>query len=203
MAFPTTGILDNFNRDNEGPPLSANWTSTGVGGLKVISNVAAGNTSGDNVEAYTAASYAANSEAYCTIATMVGSDEDIALFVRADLVNGNAYEVSYTNDVDDGHVIRFYRLDAMDDIKLGADIVLGFTPEAGDKIGIKVVGSVIEAWAKDGAASWTLIGSRTDATYSTGGYLGLKIFATTARVEDFGGGSSVGGVMTTNSKFWG
>ena len=41
MAFPTTGLLDDFNRADEGPPPSASW-SISYGGphgeLKVSSN---------------------------------------------------------------------------------------------------------------------------------------------------------------------
>ena len=43
MAFPTTGILDDFNRGNEGPPPSANWTTL-VQGHKVVSNACTSNS---------------------------------------------------------------------------------------------------------------------------------------------------------------
>src|SRR5436189_297727 len=39
--FPTTNILDDFNRSNQGPPPSSNWVSDGSpDGWKVLSNQA-------------------------------------------------------------------------------------------------------------------------------------------------------------------
>ena len=36
MAFPTTSILDNFNRDDEGPPPSADWDNIVCPGTVIL-----------------------------------------------------------------------------------------------------------------------------------------------------------------------
>jgi hypothetical protein len=64
MAFPSTPILDDFNRSNEGPPPSSNWTSI-YNGHVVASNHIRGYVYNDNnVSMWNASTFGPNIEAY-------------------------------------------------------------------------------------------------------------------------------------------
>jgi hypothetical protein len=56
-----------------------------------------------------------------------------------------------------------------------------------DEFGMTIIGSTITVYYKTALGSWTVIGTRTDSTYSGGGKIGVGI---TARggVDSFGGG---------------
>ena len=74
MAFPESSILDNFNRGDEGPPLSSDWTEMGhvSDGLEVVSNEAEGETgfSAACTEYWNPATFGPACEAYVTISDM-------------------------------------------------------------------------------------------------------------------------------------
>jgi hypothetical protein len=74
MTFPTTPILDDFNRANEGPPPSANWSayhaSWGFGdGLEVVSNQCKGNSYNLCGDWWSVETFGSDCEVYVTIAT--------------------------------------------------------------------------------------------------------------------------------------
>jgi hypothetical protein len=191
MAFPETSILDDFNRSNEGPPLSSDWSPTGhdSNGWKVVSNVAQPDTSsGSHGEYYNVSTHGADCEAY---ATYGGGFAKNGLYAR--LVNIGA-------GTTDGYVIEFdsaagnIKIERVDD---GARTLLGSsisqTITGGDKLGIKIVGSTITAYMDDGGAGWASYGSRTDSTYSAAGNLGIRNYNASNTFDDFGGGTLAGG----------
>ena len=73
MAFPESSILDNFNRGDEGPPLSANWTEAGyaAAGLKVDTNEAAPETAGSCIEYWNPATFGPACECYVTYSKVI------------------------------------------------------------------------------------------------------------------------------------
>lgn len=194
MAFPTTSILDNFNRANEGPPPSANWgTPSGFNGWQVASNVcdAASVALGAAITFWSAASFGASAECYCDITAKPLATSAFYIFLRFNTVTGNGYAVNFVNNVgtDTVNIIR--------EDGYGDNILASFSQEvtAGDSIGISISGSTITAWYKAAAGAWTSLGTASDATYSGTGSIGMVGLDTTISIDNFGGGTTI--VSTT------
>lgn len=193
MSFPTvTDLLDNFNRANEGPPPSANWSTTDSPGLSVVGNQAAPGASGGNATAWDATTFGPDSEAYATVAVSQAVDEYMGLEARlADIITPG------TRDGYGVYVVRrsgtdqweCYRLDNQIFTLLGATVT-GPDVDPGDKIGIEIIGTTIKGYHFDGA-TWTEVLSRTDSTYTAAGFIGLHADGTVARWDDFHGGTVV------------
>lgn len=187
-TFPTTGILDDFDRDNEGPPLSANWTTLN-NGLVVVSNVAGPTGAGPNVEEWDVTTFGPETEVFATIAVKQPANNDnIILIARGTtLVIGtlDGYIVTAQPEAG-GDMVFIERLDNGAATILGAGIAQAFS--AGDKFGLECIDDTHTAYYHDG--SWNNLGNRSDATYGAAGYIGMSIENDTiARMDDFGGGT--------------
>lgn len=207
MPFPTTSILDNFNRTDEGPPPSASWDfpigSFVPNGLSVISNTV-GRTPNNFGGAYWVASvFGPNSEIYGTITTMVGSDTiDFGLVLRiqspgsggAGGAGMDGYFVSFIRN-SPNFQLQFYRIDNAVFTQLGTTQTPG-NLVVGDKIGVQMIDDSIQAY-RDAGGGWAAYGTpETDGTYSGAGYVGLVIADPTGRMDDVGGGTAViGGIF--------
>lgn len=185
MAFPTTSVLDNFNRTNSGT-LGSSWTAV-FNNLSVSSNQCAGTNAGDNGSYYNVANYGPNMEVYCDIPTMPASGEFITLWGRDDEVNINLYYLLFSRSAGTDEVALF-RVDGGAATQLGATISQEFS--AGDSVGMSIIGSTLTAYRQNGG-TWASLGTRTDTTYSAAGYVGLLVVGTTARIDNFGGGTEV------------
>ncbi len=185
-AFPQTGILDDFNRTNEGPPPSASWTDV-FNGLKVVSNVCVGNSSLDyNVDNWNTQP-GNDQEAYLTITNAGATGAKLYLQIRS----------SGTDS--DGYSLEFLKLAGTDTLMLNdyatGTIISGSSIidqeiSAGDSFGISAIGSTVTAYYKASGGSWTAITSGTDTTY-TSGKISLAIKFNTITIDDFGGGTVV------------
>ncbi len=186
MAFPTTGILDSFNRANEGPPPSASW-STGVftggagNGLKVVSNTCM--ASGANASGWWNLAQYGNSEVYFTVVDYGNADN--SLYIRlgdpgepSGLFDGYQAVFSELNNR-----CRIFRWDDGSDTQLGADISL--TLLDGDQLGLSFVGSDVSLYQNG-----VLVDTRTDATY-TSGFIGVREDGLLNVLDAFGGGTVV------------
>lgn len=195
-TFPTTPILDTFNRADENP-LAGIWTTfTGVGlsPLKVVSNqVLATGANGTWNGEFVGQDFS-DVEAYVTLPTSTAVASEIFLKVRLLSTGG-----SFTSIPDPGHdcyqlLVRgnsatwaLYRVTNGSAVAIAT--FTGVTPASGHKIGVRCVGPVIEAWG-DSGAGWVFRGQATDATW-THGAIGL-IFGdavSALRGDDFGGGN--------------
>ena len=199
MTFPTTPILDDFNRADEGPPPSADWSSvTGIVGVVVSSNVAAPNGAGTSSAIYTAASYT-DMEAYEDIPTLPSTNYTIGVFLRGQQVGSGA--------TIDGYLVRTkpstseVLIDRVDNGALTRLVTqASVTFSAGYKIGGRIVGSAITAWVHDGS-NWSQVASTTDSTYSGSGNIGIFGGSSAYRVDNFGGGEkSVGAVLAQHHR---
>lgn len=140
MAFPTTPILDNFNRGDEGPPPSANWTTVtwSDGGLKVLSNAAVpeATTTGDYIIYWNASTFGPNLEARFTIVDYVitanVSYAEFYLLVD-DPVDFNVY---YYIEIDKDGFVRLYR-------ESGIKATETVTLTDGDQWGIEIIDGVV------------------------------------------------------------
>jgi hypothetical protein len=79
------------------------------------------------------------------------------------------------------------RVDGGSSTTLGATAAQ--TVSVGDKLGIRAIGSTIEAWYYDSSAgTWSFLFSRTDSTYSSAGYIAME--SRGSALDDFGGGTA-------------
>jgi hypothetical protein len=186
-VFPLTPILDSFNRANEGPPLSSNWTTL-YGGLKVSSNQVA-NTAGDifSLEYWNPTNFSKDQEAYFTASTGATAMDGVSLYIKYDNVTQNGYAFRMDNPEGTMDISRVTGGTSTVLLSLAASL----PPVDGDKYGLSYVSGTLKAYRNRGG-SWSQIGTVADTTYQTQTgkiALGLYEFGTTARIDDFGGGS--------------
>lgn len=198
MAFPTTSILDNFNRA-DASDLGANWTTIGSNSYRVHSSAAQANQSAgvSPADYYNVSTYGADCEAYATIAVLPstsgsGSAFQSILIRFHDLGGGslNGYELALqgwngTNYTE----ARLYKVSNGGTLNSPISITAG----AGDKLGVSAIGDTISMYLYSGG-SWNLIGTVTNSDeFTTAGYLGFGGFfgggSETAAWDDFGGGT--------------
>lgn len=202
MGVPTTPVLDTFNRANEEP--AANWQDNAgaPGGLKIASNVLAGDTTNYCVGYYTPLTFTVPCENYITVLTSIGGGEIAELsYLTTD--HGGVSPIRDSNK--DGYVllthfpasnqIGLYRRNDNALTLLGA---FSWTIANGDSYLARVVDGLHSIYAKASAGSWTLIGNATDNTWTSGRFMvntgagGLTTF------EDFGGGTVTGVLAPPN-----
>lgn len=188
MAFPTTSLLDDFNRANA-DPISGTWTtpiglSGGAGAIEIVSNQVAGRA-GDGMWDLT--TYGPDLEAWFTMVDKPGNGlGGIFAYGRmstlTNTANGYSVDFRVTGGTD---TIRIIRYDA------GSGTVLdstGQTFNAGDGIGLEIIGSTIKMYRRD-TGVWGEVFSFVDATYSAAGYIGLGKLPDSTAQDDFGGGT--------------
>ena len=191
-SFPQSSILDSFDRANEGPPPSSNWTDIiyqgADGGLKVVSNVVVFGTGGASMSSYWNTSFGPNYESYATIAD-IGSGSGVfelwtSLSGLASSATLNGYAIYFSVSAS---TITINRVDSGSLTALGGTISQTFSN--GDSIGMSKVGSTITIYYKASGGSWVSVGTRTDSTYGTG-KIGLRLESDSAeKADNFGGGT--------------
>lgn len=196
MAFPTTGILDNFNRAAE-DPLSdgGKWSNpllSGQGSLEVTSANQCAELDVNNGSAYRSnQTYGPDTEAFITASTVGANDEDASLYLRIRQVGAgtmDAYVLSAAKLAGTDEW-TFSRVDNEVFTVLGAVITQEYSN--GDSIGYEAIGSTLTAYYLPSGGSWSALGNRTDGTYPDAGFIGLEIRLSTFRFDDFGGGTVV------------
>lgn len=201
-AFPSTPILDDFDRADEGPPPGAAWVTptwndgtAGHVGLKTASNhlVSNGNANGC-VAAYNE-SFGPDCEFYATIAAGEVDVTQFECYLRADtnqldnyFVAGNGYMLFVNIAASGGMALGKFSSGGTAFVG-SADIAVG----VGDSFGIRAIGSTITAFHKPSGGSWSAVITVTDATFSGAGYSGIMINDNTGALDDFGGGNVVAG----------
>lgn len=187
MSFPTTSVLDDFNRANESPLSQAGaWSDDGSNGLQLVSNAVSSSSS--NKQSHRTTQPPANCEAFVTIATKPSDGQSVNVRARISSLgtspNGYFVHALASSGTD---VLTIQRFDA------GANTTLATVNQefaSGDSIGIQIVGSRIGLWYKASAGSWTELTSTTDATYTAAGYIGIGGFSTSWTLDSFGGGAA-------------
>lgn len=188
MPFPpVTPILDSFDRANEGPPPSANWTGPVFyqNLLAVVSNqLKCGAATGDAY--WNPAQYGPD----CQVWMKRVNNFDSALYIRlcqigSGTTDGYFFSIGPPNG-------GLYRIDNGALTQLGATFTL--TGGAGDRIGFDNLGSTLDAYT-EAAGVWTQIATRTDSTYLAAGYIGVGLDIV-AIADDFGGGNILGRTLS-------
>lgn len=188
MIFPSTPILDNFNRANENPLSDGGrWDA---GGLQVVSNQATSNGPGGDGCTWRLV-YGPDMEVYVTITTLLNLHGDIFSMCNRLDGNGNGYQIAWTKSL------------TQDTINIQS--IAGFTPtniasfnqnvSVGDKIGMRSQRNIISAWyAPVGTGIWTMLGSAVDNTYNNEGNINAFIneaVSSSCTFDNFGGGSTI------------
>jgi hypothetical protein len=181
-------IQDTFNRADQGPPPSSGWTTpTGVAGCVVKDlQLAPDPTEGGNGRCVWNTQLGPDCGAEVTIPTRpdTNSNHTISLYVRAVDQSGNpsGYSVrAFRNPQTGDHYIYLYEGNAS----------LGFFNvdwQSGDAIGVRAIGSDIEALYKPAAGSWATVISASGYDYWEAGYSFIYIDTADVgtRLDDFG-----------------
>jgi hypothetical protein len=182
MAFPTTGLLDQFNRANEGPPPSASWVNSKAVGLKVASNECAGDIAAGSASSWNT-SFGANQECYAKVT--VTTPTNMTLYARlatATDYNSNHYEIVFASTT----TLQFWKRVSGVWTQMGANETISHS--SGDQWGIEVNGTTITTY-KNGVSQ----ASRTDSDVAGAGFIGLAAPLSDPAVtfDDFGGGAIV------------
>ena len=179
MAFPTTPIIDNFNRANE-DPLAGYTKVSGSGQLGIVSN--------QLVRTQAVAAYVVkdglpvspNQEAYFTIVTQGAADAISSVLLRA--TGDTFYRVGIAPGTPWKLVLE--RWDSGVDTPIGGSPVTVGTYNDGDQFGARINGSKIDAFLNG-----LVIGSVEDANIASGEQIGLQVSASPWVVDNFGGGN--------------
>jgi len=185
MAFPTTGILDNFNRAS----LGANWTAYYNTISIQSSTVLRGDTASDqNVAGWNVATYGPDVELYATIATK--SAESIRLWFSR---GGGGFQGYFVEAETSAGNLNLRRVDNPGETTLRT--VSSITWASGDAFGVSAIGSTFKLYRKPSGGSWGQVGAdATDTTYTGNSSFTLDIWndgAANCRLDDFGGGTVV------------
>jgi hypothetical protein len=168
VAFPTTGLLDAFNRANGA--LGANWTkgiyATTDSGLTITTNVVLSDGAGGRANAHgfwNPGTFGPDSEA--TLDVVSASGTVVGLWVRLSGTTGSMNGYAWKRDIG-GATNEMSRYDA------GAQTVLGVSTNgsgfaAGDSWGLEIVGNALKAYRKPSAGSWALESGRRVRTRLT------------------------------------
>lgn len=214
MAFPTTSIIDDYNRANA-DPVSGNWSGPAYGSgpsanrCKIVSNqlcpTSTTPTSGRSDD-YSTTSYGPDVEAYVTIAAVGEANTATELVVRmqnagTDNVSGyGAYALRYSTGESD---LTLFHLDnAAGTVFPGVSAYIPYfgngtiSWQIGDKYGIAVIGSTLQLWINQAATpGWNLVGSLSDNSYTTAGPISPMIEHSAWKLDDVGGGTIGGARM--------
>lgn len=199
-SFPTTSILDNFNRADVSP-MGGIWSdfwSGGTVGCRIVSNVSVKETATPGDGCYVTNNFSdANQEIYATLPNAT-SHTDTSSYNLVFCLHGGVGTSSV-----DGYGIRLNKVTGNTDTMNLARITnssftqLGatFSQEVtnGNKIGAERTGSDLNAWY-DSGGGWTNLFTRSDANYNcANSTLGIDTISLTYQTDDFGGGNIVTG----------
>lgn len=200
MAFPSTPILDAFNRANAGPPPGANWSASGD--LVVDNNACESVTPGIQDCCWLPITGGSVDEAYVTTLTTVEqASPAVYLFIRVQSTSVDdpilrSYGLSVNHPNAGTTYVQLLKFNgAVEYLATG-----NFTWQAGDAFGLESITSggtvTLNGYHKPVGGDWTLVVSDTDALSGgwAGGHVGLALADDTPgtlRLDDFGGGGTL------------
>jgi hypothetical protein len=208
MAFPTTSVLDDFNRADESPLGNSTWAGPVINGgpqLKLASNQVESVTTEARGSSYWSSSFSADQEVYADI---VALDQVMSLYGRTidpGATTRDGYQVVITSLTGPDNIV-LNRVDDETATQLGAS--MSSTLSANDAIGLECSGSNISVYTRV-SGTWGLVATRVDATYASGGVIGIdsSSFSAGGKIDNFGGGNIVTSeetpVVKLRSSFYG
>ena len=183
-GFPTTSVLDNFNRANGA--IGSNWTGQNSSSFTVSSNQLAINSSGlDSFAAWSPASFGADQEAYVTLTQITASGLEQGLLLKTAADASAALQVVYVASANVVRVLTYTSAQGWS--QRGSDISVTFNN--GDQLGARAKSNGDVEVYRNGSLLGT-VSITAWAPYSGGGYIGLWYSNTSGGiVDDFGGGN--------------
>ena len=195
-GFPTTPVLDRFNRANGA--LGPNWTDQ-MAQLSILSN-AVGQTSNTwNDAIWDSVAYGPTQEAYYTFNAITTSspEHDLMLKVQGTTWTTGLIEIHYDAQ---NHAVVVNTYDSPNSWR-GWATIPNVTFAAADVFGARAYPSGAVEVYKNG----TLIGNADVSVWpfhSNGGYIGIEMaLATSTRIDNFGGGNAILNVNTAPIAF--
>ncbi len=190
-GFPSSAVLDNFNRANGA--IGGSWVDV-TSGLSINSNALI-QTSSTNTTVWNGATFGPNQEAYITLAAITPSSPEQNLMLKVQGTSWSAGHIEVAYNAQAGQVFVNTYAPGQGWVGRGSIAPLSFA--AGDQFGARAdsVGNlfVYKNGVQQGQVAlgnWPFIGN--------GGRLGLTLTgATTTRFDDFGGGNML---IVTNTK---
>ena len=203
-TFPTTGLLDDFNRADETPlSQSGAWDGpvrSGRSRLRLIGNAAARASSGSTSEDYRSGTSFTESEAYCTVAALPTTTDFALVLARIqspETAGADFYGMETDRVGANNYSFTAYRVDDGAFVEL-AVVATGVDLQVGDKFGMEVTGTgatVTLRCLMDTGSGWAQVGSSvadsSGSRITSPGPIGLSIGGITGtlwRLDDFGGG---------------
>jgi hypothetical protein len=191
MAFPTTSLLDDFDRANSN--LNAgNWAApifSGDSTLAITSNQCCG-ASGFCSSYWAASTFGPDSECYAVLPVVPASANGVEVFCRItnpDSGNENNYFL-HVQKAAGTDSCQLWKTVGHTQTQLGASASQEVS--AGESVGIEAIGTAITFYRKS-SGTWASVFSRTDSSVTGAGYVGLVIQNAVARFDDFSGGTVV------------
>lgn len=195
--FPYTAVIDNFDRADVGPPISSAATPSGLfwqtgrsiagsGNEFAISSNQAAAVADATVTNQVIGPFAADQEAYVTVATLPGGSNSAGLWLRCNFAAAfTGYRFHWN-----GTVFFIFKFTNSSPTLLTS---LAGSLSAGDSIGASAVGSRLSLYKKAVGGSWpsTPILTVVDTSFPDPGYIGMMAVQSTVRLDDFGGGTGI------------
>ncbi len=185
-SFPTTNVLDDFNRANG--PLGPNWVDpvNGLEELSVLANQMSHACCGAASPTWAAAPYGPDQEAYIRFKALAPEAEGYTLTLKMQGPDvGNFHvEVHYDDGPNQVTVISYDGTY----VTHGAPIPVTYGPN--DQFGARAYRNGTIAVYKNGA----VMGTRSVASwayYQQGGYIGMALNGYAKELDDWGGGTLV------------
>jgi PKD repeat protein len=184
-TFPQNAVLDNFNRANGAP--GANWIDE-TAQFSITSNTLAG-AAGDHYLEW-ATSFGADQEAYLTFGTIAASGVEQNLMLKTQGASWSAGHIEVSYNAPSARVFVYTFTPPGNWQTFGQ--INGITFVAGDRFGARAFANGTVTVYRNA----TLIGTVSVSGWSfaaSGGRIGVSVGnASTARFDDFGGGSITG-----------
>ncbi|MEO8611410.1 MAG: RHS repeat-associated core domain-containing protein [Chloroflexota bacterium] len=179
--FPTTGVLDDFDRADGG--IGGNWSGQPAG-YAIDDNQML--VDDGNLITWNPTSFGADQEAFVTLTAINEAADEIDLLLKTDW-DSRALEIFYHPG---GSVVQVWTYNVSENwVQRGSDITVTFA--VGDQFGARALADGTVEVYKNG----TLLGSRDAsgwADYAGGGYIGFWLVnAADTVLENFGGGDVV------------
>jgi hypothetical protein len=201
-AFPSTGILDNFNRANENPlsnagSLGAPITAGSLEKFKLVSNALQDDSladgGGSSQVYWDAASFGPGSEVYFDLSTLwqaSGSDGWCICHIASPGANLDGYVFYFSWSTGTTWDISIQRSDngAWTELESGST-----TLASGDSVGLECTASGILTMYRKTGGTWAALSPTASDTTYTSGFVGFSkgFHDTTSIVDNFGGGTIV------------
>ena len=187
LPFPSTELVDDFNRADTGPPPSASWTTHDGVGLLVAGNRVNPSTSGtDNASHYHVKAYGPSLDVTCKVDTKGANWMSLVLRLTNTAGGGfRAIEVAWL--VSPNAIVVFDALNGTY-TQVGPRYPVAWA--SGDSLGVRAMGSAIRPYIQAGAGAWNQVGYIWDTSHALeAGFVGMNLGSTDMFGDDLRAGT--------------